>query len=102
MNTFGRVMIAMLSVVNMLHLLWTVWLIIEQFKTGLWYGTDLELAVLFPWLTEILCAPALIAGVVYLVMSFFHRHRKGICIANVALFCAAVVQYGLTNLLIFL
>lgn len=101
MNVFGVITIVLLSLVNLSHGLWTYWLVAEQLQTGWGYGTNMDLAVLMPWLAELLCAPAMIAAVVYLIMSCFLRHKKGILIANIVLFACAAAQYILTNLFIF-
>lgn len=100
MNVLGVVTIVMLVLANLGHLLWTAWLIAEQAKTGWGYGTNMDLAVLMPWITELLCAPAMIAAVVYLALSCAFRHKKGILIANIVLFTCAVLQFGVTNLFI--
>ena len=98
MDAFGATVLALLAGVNVLHLLWTVWLTAEQIQTGWGYGTDIEMLALLPWLTELVCIPALIVGLVYLILSFFFRHRKGLTAVNAVLFAAALVQYALTNL----
>lgn len=100
MNVFGIVSIVLMVLVNLGHGLWTYWLTAEQIKTGWGYGTNMDIAVLWPWITELLCAPAMVAVVVYLVMSCFMRHKKGILITNIILFACAVVQFGVTNLFI--
>lgn len=100
MNVFGVILIVMLALVNLGHVLWTWWLISEQLQTGWGYGTNMEMLVLMPWMTELVCVPAMIAGVVYLVLSFFLRHKKGILAANIILFACAAVQIGVTNLFI--
>lgn len=100
MVNFGTVVAVLLSGVNVLHLLWTVWLTVEQIETGFGYGTDMEMLALLPWMTELLCSPVLIVGMVYLVLSIFYRHRKGLVMINTALFAAAVIQYALVNLFI--
>lgn len=101
MNVFGIINIVLLSHVNPIHALWTYWLTAEQVETGWGHGTNMELAVLYPWLIELLCAPAMIAAAVYLIMSCFLRHKKGIVIANIVLFAFAAAQFILTNLFIF-
>lgn len=100
MTIFGIVMLSLLSLVNLSHILWTYWLTVEQIKTGWGFGTSIELAVLYPWLTELFCAPVLLAAAVYLILSCFKEQRKSILIANCILFAAAIAQYLLTNLFI--
>ena len=100
MNVFGVILIVTLILVNLGHLVWTAWLVAEQAQTGWGYGTNIDIAVLMPWITELVCAPGMIASVVYLVLSFFFRHKKGILIANIILFACAAAQFVVTNLFI--
>ena len=100
MTVFGIIMLVLQAGANLLHLIWTVWLSAEQMQTGWGYGTGMEIGGLYPWLTEILCAPVLLATIVYLVMCICLKSRGGIVKGNIALFAALVLQYGLTNLFI--
>lgn len=100
MNVFGVITIALLSVVNILHLLWTVWLTYEQINMGWGKGTDIGMAALWPWLVELLCLPVLIVAIVFLCISVVRRPLKRILITNVVLLLAAVTQYVVTNLFI--
>ena len=100
MEAFGIVTVCALAAGNVLHLLWTVWLVSEQVETGWGYGTTMELGVLWPWLTEVLCAPALMLGAVYLVLATFKPTRKRLRIGNIASFAVLALQYAVTNLFI--
>lgn len=100
MNIFGVANIILLAHVNPILAFWTYWLTAEQIETGWGFSTNMEMLVLLPWLIQLLCLPALIAAVVYLVMSAFLRHKKGILIANIVLFACAVAQLIVTNLFI--
>lgn len=101
MNIFGAVLITPMVLVNLCHLLWTYTLVAEQIKTGWGFGTNMEMMMLAPWMTELICLPVMVAGVVYLVLSCFKRHHKGLMIANLALFSCAVAQFVVTNLFAF-
>ncbi|MBO5321783.1 MAG: hypothetical protein J6B22_04150 [Clostridia bacterium] len=100
MNIFSIIMIVLLILVNLVHLIWSFWLISEQIKTGFGFGTNMEIGVLYPWITEILCSPILISGIVYLIISIFKRPQKSLLITNIILFSIAVLQYVITNLFI--
>ena len=76
-------------------------LTVEQIKTGWGYGTDMEMLALLPWMTELLSAPVLLAGVVYGILSIFFRHEKRLMVTNALLFALAAAQIGLTNLFLF-
>lgn len=100
MIVFGAIVTLLLSLVNLSHVLWTWWLVSEQIKTGWGFGTNIEMAVLYPWMTELLCVPALTAAVVYLIMSCFKRHSKLLLTLNILLLVCAVAQFTVTNLFI--
>lgn len=100
MIIFGIILLAALTISNLLHLPWSVWLIWEQAETGWGSSTGMELAVLYPWLTEVLCAPVLIAAAVYFILCVFRKPHRGIPIANLCLTGLLILQYILTNLFI--
>lgn len=102
MNSFAVIMVAALVPANLLHLGWTVWLTMEQIKTGWGGGTGIEMMALLLWLTELLCLLVLLLGMVYFVVSFFRQQKKGLLIANIALFVCLVAQIVVTNLFLFL
>lgn len=99
-SVYGIVMIYLLSLGNLFNIVWTIWLTVEQIQTGWFYGTDMELAVLWPWLIELLCSPLLIGGIVYFILQMIKPSNKKICIANIVLFSLLVLQYFVTNLFI--
>ncbi|MBO5090443.1 MAG: hypothetical protein J6C27_05990 [Clostridia bacterium] len=100
MNVFSIIMIVLLILVNLAHLIWTFGLVSEQIKTGFGFGTNMEIGVLYPWITEILCSPVLISAIVYLIISIFKRPNKNLLISNIALFSTILLQYIITNLFI--
>lgn len=100
-NIFGIILIVALSWGNLLHLLWTIWLTVEQIRTGWGGGTGIEMLALMPWAIEWIFAPFLLAEIVYLVLSAYLPSVKGIKIANVCLFATILLQYGLFNLFLF-
>lgn len=97
---YGVVTIYLLFIANLLNIIWTIWLTIEQIKTGWGYGTNLEIGVLWPWTTELLCIPLIIVGIVYFIIHFFNCSYKKIFIVNVVLFSILLFQYFITNLFI--
>lgn len=101
MNVFGVFTCLFLLAANLLHIIWTVWLLSEQMKTGWGYGTNMEMAVLYPWMCELLSLPVIIAGIVYFVLSVWKRSEKWITISTVILFVLYLAQIFITNLFIF-
>ena len=98
---FGVLVAILLAGVNLLHLPWTVWLTIEQARTGWGYGTNMEMMALLPWMLELLCGPVLLAGVAYLVISIFIRQQRKLRISTLLLLCVALGQYCVLNLFLF-
>ena len=99
-NVFGIILIVALSWANLLHILWTVWLTLEQIKTGWGGGTGLEMLFLAPWLIEVLSFPALVAEIFYLVLSARWETVRGVKITNIILFAMMVIQIALTHLFV--
>ncbi len=56
LDTFSIIMVSLSALGNIGHLLWTVWLISEQIKTGWGYGTDICS----------MCSPICLSGIKYL------------------------------------
>ena len=101
MEVFPVVLMVGLSLANLSHLLWTVWLTLEQIKTGWKGGTNIEMLALLPWMTELCCVPVLLAGVVYMIFSFFRKQSKGLLIGNGFLYLGLLLQIFVTNLFMF-
>lgn len=98
-SVFGIVMIVALAWINLLHLPWSIWLVLEQINTGWGGGTDIEMLALAPWTVELLSIPFLLAEIVFLLLFAFRSHSvTGIRTANVCLFAGALLQFGITNL----
>ena len=101
MNVFGVWVSIFLLIANLLHIIWTVRLTSEQIDTGWDYGTNMEMAVLYPWLCELLCAPAFLAGIVFSIISVWKRSEKWVSILLGVTFVCYLAQVILTNLFIF-
>ena len=97
----GLILLPLLILCNLSNLLFTVDLTIEQLGSAWGDGTRMELMVLWPWMIELICAPVVIVGAVYLAMHLRRSSRRGLLVANVLLYALLVAQYILTNLFIF-
>ena len=100
-NVFGAWTSIFLLIANLLHIIWTVWLISEQIDTGWGYSTNMEMGVLYPWLCELLCAPAFLAGIVFLIMNIWKHCEKWVSVSAGITFTCYFLQVFLTNLFIF-
>lgn len=98
---FGVISTVGLSIANLSHVFFTWSVIAEEIQTGWGQPTNLDIAVLFPFLIEgLLCAPSLILSAVYFCLYAKQRGNKGLFATVVALASLAVVQIILFNVLI--
>ncbi len=87
---------------NLGHLIWTIWLSLEQAKTGWGFGTNIELGALFPWMWELVCIPSLVVGAIYILASLKRpEEKKRMILASIA-WVSLLSQIILTNLFIFM
>ncbi len=100
MNLFSVLLIIGLVLSNLLNIIWTIHLCLEQFSTGFGYGTNMEIGVLYPWICEIICLPVVIGAIVYLIFAFLKKAKNPLLMANAFLFATLILQYALTNLFI--
>ncbi len=85
---------------NIFFLFWTIVLIEEQIRTGLGYGTNLELLVLIPIILFILIIPIIIMELVFLSLSYFFRVTKKQFVVNIISFLILILQIVLIFLFI--
>ena len=98
LTVYGFIVLVALSVGNLAHLLWTVWLTLEQARTGWGYSTNIEMLALMPWLIEIVFAPVLVAAGIYFGLHALRRSERALLITNIVLAAALLAQYTITNL----
>ena len=101
MNVFGVFTSLALIVTNLFHVIWTWCLCAEQAETGWGYGTNLEMAVLYPWICEALTLPVILAGIIYFALHIWKRSETWISITTAVLFALYIAQIFITNLFIF-
>ena len=100
-NSLAVSALAALVPANVLHLGWTIWLILEQIETGWDGGTGIEMLALLLWLLELACVPVLLLGAIYLVISISRQQKKGMLLANIGLFVCLIAQIVITNLFLY-
>lgn len=96
----GIIVTVFSAMANLLHLPWFIHILAEQVKTGWGGGTNIELAVLYPWMIEFLSIPILLGGIALFIASFFRRPKLGLLISSTALTLLLTVQFVLLNLFI--
>ncbi len=100
-KAFGWLTAPLLGLANLIQLFWTVWLTEEQIRTGWGYPTNLELAVLYPWITQLLLLPVVIGAGILLLYAAIKRNRGVILWVDLGLWLLLLLQYGVTDLFIF-
>lgn len=101
MDGISIFLLTLLGGANLSHLLFTIWLTIEQVDTGWGYGTNLEMAVLLPWAIEALSIPLLLGTLVYEIAAWRRQYRNGLHTAVSLLAGSALLQFILTNVFVF-
>ena len=101
MNIFGSIACQLLAIANVVHLLFTLGICAEQIETGWGYGTNWEMGALLPWFVEFLSVPAILVGIVFLVMNLWKKSEKVIFILCAVFLGLELVQIVLTNLFLF-
>ncbi len=96
--TLGVICAVWLGICQLLHLPCTVGMAAEQWQTGWGFGTNMDLAVLYPWMVEVLSLPAVLCTVVFLFLGLRRRPGKGLVILNAVLLVTLLLQWLLTNL----
>lgn len=96
----GIIVTTLSTLANLLHLPWFIQILAEQVRTGWGGGTNIELAVLYPWMIEFLSIPVLIGGIALFIVSFFRRPKLGLLISSTALTLLLALQFVLLNLFI--
>lgn len=99
-KAFAWLLLPLLALANLFHLPWTVWLTLEQLQTGWGYSTNMEMGVLYPWLTELLLLPVILLALILLIFAAVKKQRGGILGVDLAFLLLLLAQYGVTNLFI--
>lgn len=95
-DALGVITVIFAVIGNIINLPWTVWLVAEQIKIG--FGTNMEIAALLPWITELLSLPVIVLGIVYFVTTILKGKRKRFLKPNVILYVLLIFQITITNL----
>ncbi len=102
MNFYGSITVGFMTIANLIHLLFTIAMTNEQIGTGLGYGTDIELAVIFIWTFESIFIPIIIASIVFLCLNVIKKSVRMLFWTNVALLSMLIMQYLITNLFLYI
>ena len=100
-SILGAIVLVAMVAANVMQIPWTLNMILEQIATGWGYGTNMELAMLYPWMAEILSFPAAVLTVFVLCFPAIRPTERPIRVAAVILLALAAVQTVLTNLFAF-
>ena len=98
-KTFAIILGVIFIVLNALFVIWPIFLIIEDIRSGTMHGTNLEMLVLYPWTLEVLSLPAVIGEILLIIFSI---KGKKFSLFNLIPFGIYVSQIVLFNILLFI
>lgn len=99
-NLLDRILTIILSILNSINFISLLTLFSEEIQMNWEHGTNLELAVLYPWLIQFLGLPIIVFTIFYLIFRIKKSDKK-LFITNLLLLIILLIQYILINLLIF-
>lgn len=84
-------------VFNTLYFIWPLNLIIEDIKNQTMIGTDIDLAVLYPWLISLISIPIIIFQIIFMIIFRKYQSYKT---SNTIAFYLFLLQNILFNVLL--
>jgi len=101
-NTLGFVSLGILAFGNLIHLFFTIRLIIEEIEMGWGYGTSMDIGTLWVWIAELITAlPGIILATIYLCSSKKEEKDFKVLLTNIILLGFIVFQIIISNIFIF-
>ena len=88
---------AIFIVINLLHIIWPVWLMIEDVKTGKMYGTGIELVVLYPMILQLCTILFVLAEIIFYIVIYKVKYFH---VRNFVVFMFYLFQVGFFYLLL--
>lgn len=82
---------------NIIHIYWPIHLIIEDINMGTMIGTNIDLAVIYPWIIEIISLPLIIGEIVCIVIFRKVKYRN---VFNLVVFGFYIIQILMFNVLL--
>ncbi len=100
-DVLGLITVILQALLHLLHYPWLLWLTIEQMQTGWGYGTNIEMAFLLPFLSQIFFfLPLAFVAFGLTVFRAIKRNSIPFLIANIVLWITFALQIGLFYLFI--
>lgn len=96
-KVFSIILMIIFIIINLFHIIWPVWLIIEDIKTGTMHGTGIELAVLYPMILQLCTIPFVLAEIIYYIVFYKVKYFH---VGNFVAFMLYLFQVGLFYLLL--
>ena len=96
-KVFLIILLVCFIIFNLIHILFPIWLIVEDIKNGTIVSTSIELAVLYPWIIEILSIPFVVAEILVLLIFIKVKYNN---IANLVFFFFYLFQVIIFNILL--
>lgn len=98
-KTFAIILGIIFVILNVLYVIWPIFLIIEDVRSGTMHGTNIEMLVLVPYLFELLSVPVVICEILLIIFSMKGRKFN---IFNLIAFGLYIFQVVLFNVLLFM
>lgn len=98
-KTFAIILGVIFVIMNILFVIWPLFLILEDIRSGTMHGTNIEMLVLLPYLFELLSIPVIICEILIIIFSI---KDKKINVFNLIAFGLYISQVVLFNVLLFM
>ena len=98
-KTFAIILGIIFVIMNVLFVIWPLFLILEDIRSGTMHGTNIEMLVLLPYFFELLSIPVIICEILIIIFSI---KGKKINIFNLIAFGLYIFQVVLFNVLLFM
>lgn len=98
-KTFAIILGIIFIILNVLFVIWPLFLILEDIRSGTMHGTNIEMLVLLPYLFELLSIPVVICEILLIIFSIKSRKFN---IFNLIAFGMYLFQVVLFNVLLFM
>ncbi len=98
-KTFAIILGVIFMIMNVLFVIWPIFLILEDIRTGTMEGTGIEMLVLLPYFFELLSIPVVICEIILIIFSI---KGKSFNIFNLISFGLYMFQVVLFNVLLFM
>ena len=98
-KTFAIILGVIFMIMNVLFVIWPIFLILEDIRTGTMEGTGIEMLVLWPYFFELLSIPVVICEIILIIFSIKGKSFNIFILISFGLYMFQVVLF---NVLLFM